>query len=169
MVMRTLIFQLYIKQWDKGERSAENVEMRDNIDCFAPICEKPEFYILGQPCIIDRPVIKGLSSINDRPVNKALFKDGRIQLENFIIHKDNAGIYLTYAEKDKPAVHVGNLSDGWIQARYQWRYAVERNEQIFWQYEEITLNAAWAEHYTKEYFVEKEPFLIMNIETPNVG
>jgi hypothetical protein len=167
--MRTLIFQLYIKQWDKSERSTADVERRDNIDCSAPISEKPEFYILGQPCIIDRPVIEGLSSLNDRPIKKALFKDGRIQLENFIIHKDNAGIYLSYAEKDKPAVDIGNLSDGWIQARYQWRYAVERNEQIFWQYEEITLNAAWAEHYTKEHFVEKEPFLITNFEVPKEG
>lgn len=150
--MSTLIFQIHIKQWDKSQRSPADVAARVAMPDRFPITGKPEFFILNRACLIDLK-IAALKKADQqgadceiRPLKKALLADGSVKLERFVIsagEAENEGkLVLAYQEDKKDKIVIGDLNDGWIQAKYTWRYGVEQEGQIFWQYEEVILNAA---------------------------
>jgi hypothetical protein len=159
--MSTLVFQVVIKQWDKSQRSDADVASRDSVANAYPIQAKPEFLIFDHPCIIDQHSINFATEqsnrLNNRPLKKALLADGIIELERFIISKpaNNQSLLLEYRNKDKEIIKVANssLDKGWIQAKYNWRYRVEKLDEIFWQYEELTLNMALVTKLEEEYFI----------------
>lgn len=146
--MSTLIFQIHIKQWDKSQRSSQHVAQRAAMaDRFA-IEASPEFFILNQRCIIDG---HGLSK--NRPLKKAMLSDGSVKLERFIISEQDGQLILKYQGEQTEPLTIGNLNDGWFQAKYQWRYALEEANEIYWQYEEVILNAVCAKEYDADYFL----------------
>lgn len=164
--MSTLVFQVVIKQWDKGLRSEADAAARDSVASTYLIQAEPEFLIFDTPCIIDQHSIDFAAEQRDKNINRSLKKkkltDGSIQLERFIISKspDNSLLLnISYQQEDKEIINVGNLTkdSGWFQASYSWRYRVEKNNQIFWQYEELTLNLALATTLENNFFVNSEP------------
>lgn len=161
--MSTLILQIHIKQWDKSQRSPADVAARAAIPDRSPITGKPEFFILNRACLIDLKCAdsQGMETAK-RPLKKALLADGSVKLERFILSAKKAAesdgqLTLSYQEDNKDKVVIGDLNDGWIQAKYTWRYGVEQDGQIFWQYEEVSLNAACistnAESLDADYFM----------------
>ena len=150
--MSTLIFQIHIKQWDKSQRSPQQQAEREAMGSRFIIQGEPEFYILNKPCIIDLH-----HQTKSRPLKKAMLVDGSVKLERFIISEQDGHTVLKYQPENQPSHILGNLNDGWIQAKYQWRYAVEQGDKIFWQYEELTLNAACTSEHDAHYFLNNEP------------
>ncbi len=152
--MSTLIFQIHIKCWDKSQRSTEDVAQRQALPVCSTIDSKPEFFILDKKCVIDIH-----STGNHRELKKAMMKDGSVKLERFIIHEQDGKTVLGYQEDNKEIVKIGDLNEGWIQAKYNWRYSVEQDNEIFWLYEEVTLNAACVDNFGNDYFLENNPKL----------
>jgi hypothetical protein len=169
--MSALVFQVNIKQWDKSLRSDADVAVRNAAPSIYPIETAPEFLIFGHPCIID------LHSTNfnefessagtgvNRPLTKTMLADGSIQLERFIIAKSSdrsLPLNISYQAEDQEILKVASLTteSGWIQASYSWRYRVEKNDQIFWQYEELILNMALLDQVDKDAFINLEPAVI---------
>ncbi len=146
--MSTLIFQIHIKQWDKSQRSSQHQAERALLTTRFAIKNTPEFFILNKPCIID---CHGLNK--DRTLKKAILVDGSVKLERFIISQLEGQHILQYQAEHQAPLTIGNLNEGWIQAQYQWRYPIETAGEIYWQYEELTLNAAYAGKYDEGYFL----------------
>ena len=150
--MSTLIFQIHIKSWDKSQRSSEHVAKRAAMANRFAIETSPEFFILNQSCIID---CHGHSK--NRPLKKAMLSDGSVKLERFIISKQDGLAILKYQDEQTEPLVIGSLNKGWLQATYQWRYALEEANEIYWQYEEVTLNAVCIEEYDSHYFLNSQP------------
>ncbi len=155
--MSTLIFQVHIKHWEKSQRSPAEVAARAAMPDRSVLTAKPEFLILSRPTIIDR--CKGALDKPGRELKTAMLADGSVKLERFIVSESEGRVMLAYgAEKQAPHV-IGCLNDGWIQAKYQWRYAVEEGGQVYWLYEDVTLNAVCVEEYDADYFLTQGPKL----------
>ena len=152
--MSTLIFQIHIKQWEKSQRSPADVAVRAAMNNRFTITAKPEFFILNKPAIIDRceGALDGHQG-SDRPLKTAIMKDGSVRLERFIVSERDGQVILSYAQENQELAEVGCLNERWIQAKYQWRYRVENDEHIYWQYEEVTLNAVCVEKVEADYFL----------------
>jgi len=161
--MSTLIFQIHIKQWEKSQRSPADVAVRAAMNNRFTITAKPEFFILNKPAIIDRceGALDGHQG-SDRPLKTAIMKDGSVRLERFMVSERGGKIILSYAQENQTLAEVGCLNEGWIQAKYQWRYRVENDEHIYWQYEEVTLNAVCVEKVETDYFLETAPQLLFS-------
>lgn len=159
--MQTLILQIAIKQWDKSQRSPEYIASRAALpDCFK-VMNKPEFLTLDKQCLIDQHTVDSIHnrhssepaviSRSGRTLKKSMLANESVKLDRFIITKNPESNELTLAyqaEKEAPLA-IGELSNSWIKAQYQWRHRVEKDNQIFWLYEEVTLNAALVDDYDK--------------------
>jgi len=161
--MSTLIFQIHIKQWEKSQRSPADVAARAAMSDRFTITAKPEFFILNKSAIIDRCQgdVSGHQG-SDRPLKTAIMKDGSVRLERFMVSERGGKVILSYAQENQDLAEVGCLNEGWIQAKYQWRYRVENDEHIYWQYEEVTLNAVCVEKVETDYFLETAPQLLFS-------
>jgi len=158
--MSTLIFQIQLKQWEKSQRSPADVAVRAAMSDRFTITAKPEFFILNKPAIIDRceGALDGHQG-SGRALKTAIMKDGSVRLERFIVSERDGKIILSYALENQAPLEVGCLNNGWVQAKYQWRYRVEKDEQIYWQYEEVTLNAVCVEEVEVDLFLTTAPQL----------
>jgi len=160
--MSTLVFQIHIKQWDKSQRSLEDEATRQLIATTYQIQTTPEFFILDSKCIIDR---HGKSEHErKRPLKTLMLKDGSVQLERFIIKKDDDKVILQYQNEQAEVVKLGCLNDGWIQAAYTSRKRVNQHDQIFWLYEAFTLNTAFVKSFESDYFLTENPQRTYNFE-----
>lgn len=175
--MNTLIFQITFKQWDKGQASAQDKKLRDAVNCQHVIHAEPEFIILDMPCIIDQHILHNTrlqavtrQSQQPRKLDKALLADGRIKLDRYILSKNpqTSTIHIGYQANKEPLEDIGELDmskpSDWIQASYTWRYSVEENNQIFWLYEEVTINFACINPSDKHYFLNTPANKIFNAE-----
>ncbi|MCJ8313325.1 MAG: hypothetical protein HRU38_05280 [Saccharospirillaceae bacterium] len=160
--MSTLIFQIQLKQWDKSERTPVHISARAALPNKFNILSKPEFLILECECIIDH---HGESDAEkNRKLKTALMKDGSVLLERFLIKKEAGLVSLSYQNEQGHIESIGDLNSGWIQISYTWRKRVNENKQIFWLYEELTLNAAFVESVENDYFLTNKPQKIINID-----
>ena len=151
--MKTLIFQIQIKQWDKSERTPEHIAARAALANTFSIATKPEFFILECNCIIDR---HGESdSEKSRQLKTAILKDGSVLLERFLLKKVDEIVSLHYQNEKGAINYLGDLNSGWIQTGFGSRKRVNQNGQIFWLYEELTLNVALVEQFESDYFLNQ--------------
>ncbi len=156
--MSTLVFQIHIKRWDKSQRSTDDVAKRQALPVCSTIKAKAEFFILDKKCLIDMHSAGG-----HRELKKAMMKDGSVKLERFIINEKDGKTSLSYQEDNKEIIEIGDLNQGWVQAKYNWRYSVEQDNEIFWLYEEVTLNAACVEEFGNDYFLKNKPKLCFDV------
>lgn len=164
--MPTLLLQISLKQWDKSQRSKSDALHRNAIATRHQIHAKPEFMLLDTPCLLDQFSMDFsqtqsqwlLGKQAGRTLKMGLQKDGSALLDRFLIHRDsNEKIQLSFYEDTQAPSLVGEINSDGIEAKYQWRYRTEVNNQIFWQYEEVTLNAALVENFAENFFLSKEP------------
>ncbi len=161
--MSTLIFQIHIKQWEKSQRSGEDVAARAALPDRFAIKAAPAFFVLNRPCVIDQYSDgNAVGTDTSRPLKTALTKDGAITLERFRVSQKENRLMLAYDAGDAAPIDVGCLNDAWIQAHFNWRYAVERDGQMYWLYEEVSLNAVCVQTYDSDYFLTREPTLMFS-------
>ena len=158
--MNHLIFQVHIKQWDKGQRSPADSAARAAQPDRLPIAAAPQYQVLNCACVVDQHG-------DDLATNKyprgrlqtSMLADGSILLDRFQVSRVGEKLMLAYRDKQAAPVELGCLNDGWIQARYQWRYSVEQGGALYWLYEEVILNAALVESYEADHFLTRAPQL----------
>lgn len=173
--MSTLLFQLVLKQWDKSQRQPEQQTAIASQASIYPINSQPEFMLFEKPCVLDQHALDfaqepledisaELLSTKDagRAISKTFLKDGRAKLDRFIISHSAQGFHLAYEDEEGVVTEIGSLENGWIQAKYEWRYRVEKNNEIFWQYEEVILNAALVDTVNTDAFLQQPPALVFN-------
>ena len=163
--MSILVFQIVIKQWDKGNSSPEHVAARAEIPVRYSVATKPAYYVLDKPCIIDQHGDDISTNVfkNGR-IKYGMLADGRIRFDRFQIRGNEGGDILEYVSEDKRCQIVGPLNQGWIQCQYSWRYSVEEADMRYWMYEEVTLNAACLDELDAECFLKTEPAIALNEE-----
>jgi len=156
--MSSLVFQVHIKQWDKAQSSSGDIAARALIADRYRIAARPQYKVLNKTCVVDQHG-------DDMPTNRypkgrlktGLLADSSIVLDRFHIAEANGKMLLSYREKTKPALLLGCLNEGWIQAKYHWRYSVEQAGQLYWLYEEFTFNAACVDELEVDLFLKTEP------------
>jgi hypothetical protein len=161
--MSTLIFQIHIKQWDKGQRSDADVAARAAQPDRYSIVNKPGYFILNKACIVDQHGDDVATNVypNGR-IKTVLMADGSVKIDRFMISGNDDVVVLSYREKDKQPIRVAELNQGWVQAHYHWRYTVEEGGQFYWLYETLTFNAACIAEYDADYFLHSSPRLIFD-------
>ncbi|GAA6135256.1 hypothetical protein NBRC116188_20460 [Oceaniserpentilla sp. 4NH20-0058] len=173
--MPTLIFQLTLKQWDKSQRHDAFQTAIANATNVYPIQSKPEFRLFELPCVFDQHTLDFttepleptsaehiIGNQAGRPIKQSLLEDGSAKLDRFIISNQQNSIQLAYEDEEGNISKIGGFKNGWIQAQYQWRYRVEKNNEIFWLYEEVTLNAALVDEIKQDVFLAQPPASTFN-------
>lgn len=157
--MSNLVFQVHVKQWDKAQRSAEDIAARALIPDRHRIATAPQYRVLNKDCVVDQHGDDVATSVYPKGrIKTALLADGSVVLDRFHIAVDNKGLaQLSYREPRKSEVLLGCLDEGWVQAKYHWRYSVEQAGQLYWLYEEFTLNAACVAELETDYFLNSTP------------
>ena len=165
--MKTLIFQVVLKQWDKSQRTDEHSALRAAIEDRYAITTDPQFMVLEAQCIVDQHAVNfsgdaQLSSGNHagRTLKKSMLTNRAIKLDNLVISNTETGtngVNLHFEDTQGELHHVGELNNNWAQVKYQWRYSVEKNNQIFWLYEDTTINVAYVDKLNARYFLTQAP------------
>ncbi|OUR89480.1 hypothetical protein A9Q81_21780 [Gammaproteobacteria bacterium 42_54_T18] len=161
--MSVLVFQIVIKQWDKGQSSPEHVAARAAIPARYAVATKPAYYVLDKPCIVDQHGDDISTNVfkNGR-IKYGMLPDGRIRFDRFQVCGKEGGDILEYVSEDKGCQIVGPLNQGWVQCQYSWRYSVEEAGMRYWMYEEVTLNAVCMDEFDDECFLKTEPTITHN-------
>jgi len=160
--MSLLIFQITIKQWDKGQNSASHQDARSAIPCVFPVSTNPAFNIFDTPCILEQHGDDIATNVfKEGRIRASVLSTDRVMFDRFQVVNSSTGPVLEYWARDKPHM-LGPLNKYWIQARYTWRYSVLEANQIYWMYEEVTLNAMCAEEFNANCFLETKPSLVFN-------
>jgi hypothetical protein len=172
--MSTLIFQVHIKQWDKGQRSDEHVAARADTPLRYRINKEPAYFVLNKACIIDQHGDDIATNMYPHGrIKTGLLPDGSITLDRFHISQSAEGEILSYQAPNQDPIHIGLLKQNWIQCRYQWRYKVKEGGMNYWMYEEFVLNAASIDddinnddnknNNNRDYFLTTEPELSLDL------
>jgi len=169
--MTTLVLQVHLKQWDKSQNTPHHASIRDQYEPLQSIQENAQFYLLDNPTILEQKAINYL--VNEkvrheadagRKLVKAKRANGTVQLDRFILEKDGEKVLLSYETKSGEQTLIGDLTNGWIQARYEWRYPIEDKEHMYWLYEEVILNAACCENLSSDHFIDTPPSVTFKAE-----
>ena len=173
--MNTLVFQIVLKQWDKSQRHEAFQAAISSAANAYPIQSKPEFMLFETPCVLNQQALDFTIAPLDattaehisgkgagRTIKQALLTDGSAKLDRFIISRADQVFHLSYEDEEGMISDIGNLDNGWIQAKYQWRYRIEKNHEIFWQYEEVILNTALVQQVAVDIFLSHPPAMIFS-------
>jgi len=161
--MSLLIFQITIKQWDKGQNTPSHQSARAAIPSVYSITTKPAFNVFNRPCILEQHGDDIPTNIfSDGRIKNSILSNDRVMFDRFQIVNDSNGFVLEYLVKGIKTQTLGQLDQGWIQSRYNWRYSVIEAKQLYWMYEEVTLNAVCLEEFDADYFLKTEPSIVFN-------
>lgn len=153
--MSILVLQIIIKQWDKGQRTKEDVEQRANIPGQYPIVFPPAFYMFDNQCVIDQ---HGDDLLGDR-VSYSQGDKGKIQLDRFQLCLDSK--VLEYrGESGNGSREIGSFDGQWIQCQYDWRYSVYEGGFYYWLYEDVSVNLISVSTVDENIFLNAEPAII---------
>jgi hypothetical protein len=179
--MSLFIFQITIKQWDKGQNKPLHESIRATMPTVFSISSKPSFNVFNTPCILEQQGDDIATNVFSKGrIRASLVSADRIMFDRFQIVKGPVGPVLEFlntghsvvngeslakgesgVNQDKSVV-LGPLNEHWIQARYTWRYPVLEDNQIYWMYEEVTLNAMRAEVLDENCFLNTKPSIVFN-------
>lgn len=170
--MSLLIFQITIKQWDKGQNTPSHQSARNALPTAFSIVTKPAFSVFNTPCILEQHGDDIATNVFSKGrIRTSVLSTDRVMLDRFQIVNGSEGFVLEYLAsgvgglQQSPQV-LGQLDGNWIQARYTWRYSVLESEQIYWMYEEVTLNAMCAkeETFAEDCFLNTKPNVVFQDE-----
>ena len=150
--MKKLIIQIILRQWDKSQLSAEHQQVRCAFPDRFPV--NPSARVLEGRVILDQ---HGDDLTGDR-IRFQLTSDQAFLVDRFRIDlKARTVEFKSRLTADELPVLLTTVNDGWIQCRYQWRYRVEHDEQIFWLYEEVIVNMGFATDLEPNIFMSQPP------------
>jgi len=161
--MSLLIFQITIKQWDKSQNTPSHQCARAAIPSIYSINTKPTFSVFNKPCILEQHGDDIPTNVfSDGRVKISILSNDRVMFDRFQVVNDSNGFVLEYLVKEKKTQTLGQLNQDWIQARYNWRYSVIEAKQLYWMYEEVSLNTVYLEEFDADYFLKTKPSIVFN-------
>lgn len=151
--MNKLILQMIIRQWDKSQRSAQDMLARNALPDRYPISLSTAKSLFNDSVIIDQHGDDLLANrLNYQRVDNYLLMDRfRFDLINQTVE------FKAKLTSNELPVQLAKIADGWQQYQYQWRYRVEESGYIYWLYENITLNAGFTADFDHQYFIATAP------------
>lgn len=149
-----LIVQVVLKQWDKGQRSAEDVSARAAMPVRYAVTSPDAQYLFDHKVVIDQ---HGDNIMKNR-LRYELTDDNKFIIDRFgfDLHSQDV-VHFPQPDSMLPPSHIANLSQGWIQCHYEWRYKVFEGGFYYWLYEQLTLNAASVDDLVEDVFTGSEP------------
>ncbi len=151
--MKQLILQVIIRQWDKSQMSEQAIQAREAMPNRYPIKIPPAKSIFDDRVIIDQ---HGDDLLGNRLQYQLV--DNYLLIDRFRFDLTIQTVeFKSKLAADAAPVQLTKITEGWQQFQYQWRYRVKHNKQIFWLYESVCLNIAYAENFDKELFVKTPP------------
>ena len=130
--MSLFIFQITIKQWDKGQNTPVHQTARAAIPNVYAVNTKPAFRVFNHPCILEQHGDDIPTNIySDGRIKTSVLSDDRVMFDRFQIINGDNGFELEYLIQGNKSKSLGQLNNHWIQARYQWRYSVIETKQLF--------------------------------------
>jgi hypothetical protein len=161
--MSVFIFQFIIKQWDKGQNTPPHQTARAAIPSAYAVNTKPAFEVFNQPCILEQHGDDIPTNIySDGRIRTTVLSEDRVMFDRFQLINTGNGLELEYLKEGSKNQSLGQLNNHWIKAQYQWRYRVIENKQLYWMYENVTLNAACLQKFDAECFLKTEPSIVFN-------
>jgi len=155
--MSTLVVQIVIQQWDKGQRSEADIKARAEKPDRYPVNDPNAHYLFDHQVVFDQ---HGDDLMGNR-IHYELSDDGGFIIDRFRFDLNRKLLeYIAQPDSMLPTEPVADLSDGWVQCRYQWRYKVYEGGFYYWLYEAITVNAGFVESVTEDMFTGSEPAVV---------
>ncbi len=151
--MNKLILQIIIRQWEKSQRSEQDIQARHALPDRYPVKIPPAKSLVNDRLIIDQ---HGDDLMGNRVQYHLLDNQLLIDRFRFDLNAQTVEFKAKLTTDERPK-KLAKLDDGWQQFHYQWRYRVEAGGYIYWLYENITLNAVFAKDLDQGYFVKSEP------------
>ena len=161
--MSLLIFQITIKQWDKGQNGPSHQSARAAIPGVYSITTKPTFNVFNTPCILEQHGDDIPTNIfNNGRIKTSVLSNDRVMFDRFQVVNESNGFVLEYLVKGRSTQTLGQLNQDWIQSRYTWRYSVIEAKEFYWMYEDVTLNSIYMEEFDADCFLKTEPDIVFN-------
>ncbi|MTI64040.1 hypothetical protein [Methylophaga sp.] len=155
--MSTLVVQIVIQQWDKGQQSEADISARAESPDRYPVTDPDARYLFDHQVVLDQ---HGDDVMGNR-IQYELSDDGRFIIDRFRFDLNRKLLeYIAQPDSMLPTEPVADLSDGWVQCRYQWRYKVYEGGFYYWLYEAIIVNAGFVESLKQDVFTGSEPTLV---------
>ncbi len=151
--MNKLILQFIIRQWDKSQRSEQAIQARSALPDRYPVKIPPAESLFEERVIIDQ---HGDDLLGNRLQYQRVDNTLLMDRFRFDLNAQTVEFKARLITAARPT-QLAKIDKGWQQFHYQWRYRVEHNEQIFWLYESVILNAAYSARFADDLFVKKPP------------
>lgn len=152
--MTILVVQVVIQQWDKGQRSEADVKARADKPDRLPVKQPNALYLSDHQVILDQ---HGDDVMGNR-IQYELTDQDRFIIDRFCFDLNNKTLeYITQPDSMMPTEPMADLSTGWVQCRYHWRYKVEEGGFYYWLYENIIINAGFVDSLKQDIFNGSEP------------
>lgn len=159
--MTTLVVQIVIQQWDKGQRSDADVKARADEPNRLSVEEPNARYLFDHQVVLDQ---HGDDVMGNR-IRYELSDDGRFIIDRFRFDLNSKALeYIAQPDSMLPTEPIADMHAGWIQCRYQWRYRVYEGGFHYWLYEAITINAAFVDKVREDVFTSAEPEKVFESE-----
>ncbi|MBD3635625.1 MAG: hypothetical protein HUJ23_12060 [Methylophaga sp.] len=159
--MTTLVVQIVIQQWDKGQRSDAHIQARADQPNRLPVEEPNARYLFDHQVVLDQ---HGDDVMGNR-IRYELSDDGWFLIDRFCFDLNSKTLeYIAQPDSMLPTEPVADMNEGWVQCRYQWRYRVYEGGFHYWLYEAITINAAFVDSLTEDLFTNSEPVKVFESE-----
>lgn len=159
--MTTLAVQIVIQQWDKGQSSEVDAKARADMPDRLPVEEPNARYLFDHQVVLDQ---HGDDVMGNR-IQYELTDRGRFIIDRLRFDLNNKTLeYIAQPDSMLPTEPVADLSTGWVQCRYHWRYKVYEGGQHYWLYENITINAGFVDSLKQDLFIASEPVRVFESE-----
>jgi hypothetical protein len=149
-----LLVQVVLKQWDKGQRSDEDVSARAAQPVRYPVISPAAQYHFDNKVVIDQ---HGDNIMKNR-LRYELTNDNKFIIDRFGFDLNSLDVvHFPQPDSMLPPRHIAKLNEGWIQCHYEWRYKVYEGGLYYWLYEQVTVNAASVNEVVEGLFIATEP------------
>lgn len=151
--MKQLILQVIIRQWDKSQMTGQAAQVRKALPKRYPVNIPPAKSLFEDRVIIDQ---HGDDLLGNRLQYQLV--DNFLLIDRFRFDLTTQTVeFKSKLTADVEPVQLTKITEGWQQFQYQWRYRVAHQEQIFWLYESVFLNACYSNYFNEKCFVRNFP------------
>lgn len=149
--MHKLIVQTVIRQWDKSQLSAADIQARQALADRYPVNLPPAVALFDDQVILDQ---QGDDVMGNRI--RYQLTDARLFMIDRCCFSLQTQTLMIKQSSERQPVQL-SMADGWVQCHYQWRYKVFEGGFYYWLYEAVTLNACFTQRVEEDVFLEIEP------------
>mgnify|MGYP005854605889 CR=1 FL=1 len=155
--LSTLVIQIVIKQWDKGQRTEADIRARQKTPDRYPVSVPAAYYLSDNQILLDQHGDDVMGNI----IRYELTDNNQFIIDRFCFDLNNKTVgYIAQPDSMLPPGEIARLQDNWIQCHYDWRYKVYEGGLYYWLYEEIIVNACFTESLDEDVFMKSDPALV---------